>query len=295
VLARVWIVLLLSAVGLLISTPARADGKCEQRDRSTGECQAPGGDSTGGQTGGGSSDHDPRRSAKCIDTIFSDPARSLPCSSDLGQWSNSEQCYLKIFDGESENPRDFRKFHCFSPHYAGAIDTQVVTIIFNGQMADPEAIARELVASLQLHAIHIGLAPHAGSTGLVQLPVWMWAADPDGRTWGPASASKTEQGLTVVVTASVKTVDWDMGDGTIVTCGVGTARPTGGGTNASPDCGHTYTTTSAGKPGGAFNVTATSHWTINWAAGAQQGTFPFELSDTAPLTIIESRAVLTAP
>jgi len=123
----------------------------------------------------------------------------------------------------------------------------------------------------------------------------MWAAQPDSRTWGPASASKTEQGLTVVVKATVDHVDWDMGDGTTVTCGVGTARPAGGGVSASPDCGHTYTTTSAGKPSGSFTVTATSHWTISWIAGAQHGTFPFELSDTAQLKIIESRPVLTAP
>ena len=171
----------------------------------------------------------------------------------------------------------------------------MVTAIYTGPPVDPEALARGVVATLQLHAINIGLAPHANSTGLVQLPVWMWAADPDSRTWGPVSASKTEQGLTVAVRATVDHVDWVMGDGTTVTCGPGTARPAGGGTSESPDCGHTYTTTSAGKHGGFFTVTATSHWTISWTAGTQHGTFPFELSDTAQLKIIESRPVLTAP
>lgn len=99
----------------------------------------------------------------------------------------------------------------------------------------------------------------------------------------------------MVVNAEVESVGWNMGDGTTVTCGIGTIRPKGGGNNASPDCGHTYTSTSAGESSGSFTVTATSHWTISWVAGGQQGTFPFELSDTAQLTMIESRPVLTAP
>lgn len=291
-LRRVVVLVVSFAAALLTCVPAHADRTCKQYDKRSGICHV---DSHDGP-GGGSTKKGPKSlPLACIDSTFVSPDGTIACTGPLGEWSNAYQCYLKLYAGESTDIHKTRRFHCYAPAYAGGVDRFVVTTIYTGPLVDPEAVARGVVASLQLHAIHIGLAPHAGSTGLVQLPVWMWAADPDGRTWGPASASKTEQGLTVVVTASVKTVDWDMGDGTIVTCGVGTARPTGGGTNASPDCGHTYTTTSAGKPGGAFTVTATSHWTINWASGAQQGTFPFELSDTAPLTIIESRAVLTAP
>lgn len=249
-------------------------------------------------TGSGEPMPDPRGKQTpdtCVDSTYFTPPRALPCSGPLGNWSDDYQCYLKLYDGEPTDVREARHFHCFTPPYAGGIDQFMVTMIYNGPVVDPEKVARDVVVSLQLHAIHMGMAPHADSTGLVQLPVWMWAANPDSRTWGPASRAKTVQGLTVSVTATVDSVDWSMGDGTTVNCGVGTARPAGGGVSASPDCGHTYTTTSASKAGGLFTVIATSHWTINWVAGAQHGTFPFELSDTAQLGIIESRPVLTAP
>jgi hypothetical protein len=278
---------------LSVCTPAHADESCRQYDKNTGLCVVDGHD--------GSGDKAPRGKrgkptpSECVDSTFSNPARVVPCSGPLGDWNNAYQCYLKLYDGESTDSRELRHFHCFSPAYAGGIDRFMVTIVWTGPLVDPEAVAREVVASLQLRAIHIGLAPRAGSTGLVQLPVWMWTDNPDSRTWGPASASKTVQGLTVNVRAEVDSVDWDMGDGTTVNCGVGTPRPAGGGTSGSPNCGHTYTSTSATTSGGVFTVTATSHWTINWTAGDQHGSFPFELSDATQLTIIESRPVLTAP
>lgn len=280
------------ALGLFTAMPAQADKGCKTYDDNAGTCGADSHD------GSGAPRTDPRRKPtppRCLDSIYFAPPRALQCAGPLGEWSNQYQCYLKLYAGESTDVHETRRFHCFAPSYAGGVDRFIVTFIYTGALVDPETVARDVVASLQLHSINIGLAPRAGSTGLVQLPVWMWAAEPDSRTWGPASASKTVQGLTVTVRAEVDSVDWDMGDGTTVNCGVGTARPTGGGTNASPTCGHTYTSTSASKQGGSYAVTATSHWKIKWAAGAQHGTFPFELSDTAQLKIVESRAVLTAP
>jgi hypothetical protein len=296
-LSRAWVALLALTLGLSVSLPAHAEKKCEQWDRSGAVCAVWTGDPAGGSTPTGDDPKSRRahRALECIDHTFYDPTRALPCTSPFGEWSNHEQCYLKLYAGEPTDPQLTRRFHCFSPSYSGNVDTRVVNTVYPTGQVDPETLARAVAASLRLHAINIGLAPHANSTGLVQLPVWMWAADPDGPTWGPASASKTEQGLTVVVKAIVDHVEWDMGDGTTVTCGVGTARPAGGGTSESPDCGHTYTTTSADRKSGSFTVTATSHWTISWTAGAQHGSFPFELSDTAQLAIIESRPVLTAP
>jgi hypothetical protein len=293
-LRRLIVVLMILSVAALSSTPASADGSCEHHNKRSGDCQTDGHDGPGktpkrGKDGG----HTP---TQCIDSTFSTPPRTLPCSGPLGVWANEWQCYLKLYDGEPSDPYATRAYHCYSPPYAGGLDLRVVmSDAMPGTPVDPEAVARDVVVSLELHAIHMGLAPHPGSSGLVQLPVWMWAAQPDYQTWGPASASKTVQGLTVVVKATVDSVEWNMGDGTTLTCGVGTPRPAGGGTASSPDCGHTYTSTSASKASGAFTVTATSHWTINWTAGAQSGSFPFELSDTTQLTIIESRPVLTAP
>lgn len=289
------IAILLAAMSIstLFVSTSYADGSCEHHNRRSGGCWGDGGG--GPQKGPGSGGRGKTTPIGCVDSTFSRPARTLPCSGPFGNWSNDYQCYLKLYDGEPTDARLSRRFHCYAPPYAGGVDRSVVNIIYGGPQVDPQTVAREVAASLQLHAVHMGLAPRAGSTGLVQLPVWMWAAEPDLHTWGPVSASKTKQGLTVVVTAKVNTVDWDMGDGTTVTCGVGTLRPAGGGSSPSPDCGHTYTSTSASRYGGSFTVTATSHWAITWVAGTEHGSFPFELSDTAQLTMIESRPVLTAP
>ncbi len=150
---------------------------------------------------------------------------------------------------------------------------------------DPATIAGEILASINLRAVDIGLAPKPGPTSasLIGLPVWMWVDDPSATTWGPESKSKTERGLTVTVTAAVDYVDWTMGDGTTVRCDQGTARPESDSVEPSPDCGHVYSTSSADQASGKFSITATSHWTVRWVAGALNGTLdPLELTSTGP-------------
>ena len=170
-------------------------------------------------------------------------------------------------------------------------------IVVDGQPPpDPATIAGEILASINLRAVDIGLAPKPGPTSasLIGLPVWMWVDDPSATTWGPESKSKTERGLTVTVTAAVDYVDWTMGDGTTVRCDQGTARPESDSVEPSPDCGHIYSTSSADQASGKFSITATSHWTVRWVAGALNGTLdPLELTSTAQLAIVESHAVLS--
>ena len=102
------------------------------------------------------------------------------------------------------------------------------------------------------------------SIGLVGMPVWMWAANPDAHTCGPATASATAGGITVTATARVHQITWDMGDGTKVVCRTaGTPYKAAFGKQESPDCGHVYTTSSSHEPGDKFTVTATSDWVID--------------------------------
>jgi hypothetical protein len=71
--------------------------------------------------------------------------------------------------------------------------------------------------------------------------------------------------------------------------------PTGGDPEAaSPDCGHTYTRSSAGQPGQAFAVTATITWAISWAGAGQGGTLPVMTTRAdARFTVAESQALVT--
>ena len=56
-----------------------------------------------------------------------------------------------------------------------------------------------------LSAINIGIAPEPGpdSIGLVGMPVWMWAKDPNDHTVGPITASASAGGITITATAKV--------------------------------------------------------------------------------------------
>jgi len=130
---------------------------------------------------------------------------------------------------------------------------------------------------------------------LVHLPVWMWVARPDSMTWGPARHSKTDRGLTVTLTARVDRVVWDMGDGASVTCAsAGTARPGGGGREASPDCGHIYDKPSATETAGdgAYPIAATSYWSIDWTGGGRTGTLALDLTARTNLRVLTSSPVL---
>jgi hypothetical protein len=156
-------------------------------------------------------------------------------------------------------------------------------------------VARQAVSQLRLDSPRIGSNPAPGTAQLVSLPTWLWIG-PAG--WGARSATATVPGVSVTATATPTTVSWSMGDGSsTVTCrGPGTVFPAGGDPKASsPDCGHTYTRSSAGQPGEAFGVTATITWAISWAGGGQAGTLPaLTTQATAAFTVAESQALVAA-
>ncbi len=157
---------------------------------------------------------------------------------------------------------------------------------------DPAVLARQVLASLRISAIEIGLVPEAGPDrlGAVGVPIWMWVNDPGPQTLGPLTASDTAGGVTVTLDAKVASVDWDMGDGTIVRCDGANA----GGTQyvdaydlaESPTCGHVYQ-----HQGDPFTITATSHWQVNWVGAGQSGTLPVDMVSTTTRTIGELQAI----
>ncbi|MYT57980.1 ATP/GTP-binding protein [Streptomyces sp. SID7834] len=132
---------------------------------------------------------------------------------------------------------------------------------------DPEAVARQAVASMRLEGPKVA-SPRTAGTYVVGMPMWMWAT-PSPSTFGPETASATAGGVTVTATAKVTTVRWAMGDGTTVTChGPGTPYAKSRGKAMSPDCGHIYERPSSEQPGGRYQGTATATWTVTWTAPA---------------------------
>ncbi|SHI33903.1 hypothetical protein SAMN02745244_00138 [Tessaracoccus bendigoensis DSM 12906] len=152
-------------------------------------------------------------------------------------------------------------------------------------------MARRLLASIEFQSPEMGMFPKGDSLqhmGLVGWNMWLWAAPSSQLQWGPVTDSISESGITVTLTAEVDSMEWDMGDGTTISCGKGRAwsqQVTGGRNVPSPECGHVY------SGDGRYTVTATSNWDVEWSGGGQSGSLPFTLSRDAAVVVGEMQSV----
>jgi hypothetical protein len=154
-------------------------------------------------------------------------------------------------------------------------------------VADVAQFAR---SRLRLPRPAIAASPAADQ--LVHLPTWLWLTN----EWRAVSATAAVPGVSVTAVARPNSVTWSMGDGGMVIClGPGTPWQPGMNPRApSPDCGHTYRTSSAGHHADAFPVTATVDWTVTWSGAGQSGTFPnMTTSMSAAFRVVESHAIGT--
>lgn len=286
---------LLAAAGLLILAPApsSADTVCQVTDPETGVCliyvEVPGNPGDPGDEGD-DGPKDTGTGAACYwdgtkQNIHTPPPGPVPCTSDAGYWSNYYNCYISLLDPQppagdpnwqGHEPGDGAIYNCYQPQ------TGILIWIWSqdpppnsGIGPTPREVAQIAIEQMDLRAIDIGITPEPGeaSIGIVGMPVWMWAANPDEHTVGPITESASAGGITVTATATLHKITWDMGDGTEVTCtGAGTAYKPSYGRAKSPDCGHTYEKSSSKKPDGKYTVTATSDWVITWEGAGQTGT-----------------------
>ena len=102
----------------------------------------------------------------------------------------------------------------------------------------------------------------------------------------------------MTATATPVAVTWHPGDRSTVTCqGRAPYTSADNPASASPDCGRTYTSSSAGQPDGAFRATATITWDITWrGAGGAGGalTAPLFTTAVAAFRVAESQALDTS-
>jgi hypothetical protein len=120
----------------------------------------------------------------------------------------------------------------------------------------------------------------------------MWAKGGATKV-GPQHKSATYAGMAVSLDATVDKVVWDLGDGDRVTCSRGTPYTADIGFADSPTCGHRYERISKDRPGGAYRVSATSHWTVAWAAGGETGSIPLTFTAATSLQVGEIQVVVT--
>ncbi|MQS16484.1 ATP/GTP-binding protein [Streptomyces kaniharaensis] len=264
-----------------------------------------GGPGGNGSSGGGSGGGNSGGSGAPQPCMFNGVA--VPCSSSWGWYNAEDGCYYKVYEPQppagdplwqGHQPGDGAVYGrtCYLAAAGGGIAQgpkggfiwlQTPPPGYGGGVS-PAALAQEIFATMKFDVPDIGTAPEKGGKGVVGMPVWLWAT-PSKTSWGQWRESKAAGGLSVTVTAQVTQIDWSMGDGGSRTCTVpGTPYTSDKGGAASPDCGYRYTTTSAGKPDGKFQVSATTTWAVHWEGGGQQGDLqPIKKTSTTELTIGE--------
>lgn len=288
--------LLLVATGALVAIGqgmAAADTVCQQTNPTTGQCliwvEVPGNPGTPGNPGDNGPKDTGTGSACYWDGtnqgITKPPPGPVPCSSDAGYWSNGYHCYISLAKPQppagdptwqGHAPGVGAVYNCYQPQTGLLIMVWAQNPPPNaGTGPTPRDVAQLAIEQMGLHAINIGITPGPGkgSIGIVGMPVWMWAANPDSHTVGPLTASASAGGITVTAAARLYRLTWDMGDGTTITCnGAGTPYEASYGNKQSPDCGHVYQMSSSTESSGKFKVTATSYWVITWDGAGQTGT-----------------------
>ncbi|MFY1705407.1 hypothetical protein ACN28G_27430 [Micromonospora sp. WMMA1923] len=222
--------------------------------------------------------------------------RVIPCYDEfLGYFDNSTGCYHKLLEPQPTIVEGKQWYLVTCNGGLGSSREELFDAPPPGFGAppDPEELARRALASITLKAPRISVAPRRGTgPGLVGLPVWMWAS-PGANYFGPLTASASDRGLTVTITARVDRIVWDMGNGDRVTCtGPGTPYRVDGpyAGQPSPDCGYDDGYARAGS----YRISATTFWTVEWSASSGGAGDSFSLnrnSGGAPIEIDELQVV----
>jgi hypothetical protein len=235
--------------------------------------------------------------------------KSVPCTDpDFGTWSNALQCYLQAADPQPDPASPLwggrfpegAVYDCVATGAGPFTEVARIWLPQAPQVAavamSPEQAAQIVVARMDLRAASIGIVPEdePGRIGAVGAPVWMWTT-PGPTTFGPQRLTGSAGGVTITATAKVDRMVWSMGDGTSVTCRTpGTVYEDRFGFQDSPDCGHRYTRTSAGKPGNAYPISVTSFWVVDWTGPAgSSGRITLDLVSSTSIVVGELQALVT--
>jgi hypothetical protein len=125
------------------------------------------------------------------------------------------------------------------------------------------------------------LSPDLAVGGYVNFETWLSVADP-----GAVSATSSIPGLSATAIARVVRIEWQPGDGSLVTCDpFGDLPPTPDYTGKAP-CGHTFTQPSVASATGAtddqYHGSVTLVWEASWTASNGASGDLGEVSSTVP-------------
>jgi hypothetical protein len=150
----------------------------------------------------------------------------------------------------------------------GAIEIDGRVLIPEGGLVDPQQLAINALASVSIQPPAIRTSPSASGRLFVQVPTWLWL---ERDWWQPYEATARAGRVWSTVRATPVATTWSLGDGRTVSCrGPGTEWRPGLPDDAS-NCTYTYRNSSAGSPGGTFNLEATVTFEVSWSTNAGGG------------------------
>ncbi|HEY3673059.1 MAG TPA: hypothetical protein VGN51_19125 [Acidimicrobiia bacterium] len=293
-------------VGVGGATAAFADDgfssvECQQSSAAGCTVTAGSGSSTPASTGGAQPQAGVSGNGTCTDF----QGKAAPCTDPVWGFMGSNGCYWKVdadyhppaFDTADQHAGEAGAWYlvsCTSSSFSGTAGGIVWVPAWSAApLPAPEVLARQAVNQLSLSGPQVVTSPPPDRMQLVNVPTWLWL---DQSAWAPVSATASVPGESVTATATPMSVTWVLGDGSTVVCdGPGTPYQAGGDPTApSPDCGHTYSRSSAGEPGDVFVVSATVSWGVSWAGGGQSGALPALMTTSSvQLRVGESQAINT--
>ncbi len=153
-----------------------------------------------------------------------------------------------------------------------------------------ERVVRSLVSRLELPVPvpSVGPDPHANEWGMavVGYPLWLWTDNP-----AEVSSTVSGEGITIAIVARRGVTSFAMGDGGRVECGRMTPYSASVKPGAkSPTCGYVYGQPSL--PRGAYTVSASSRWVVEWSALGFQGSLPVTVTGERELRVGELHALV---
>ena len=272
---------LLAALVLALSSPlwlhspraaAASSGPCAVDWICVGASRPPSGGSTGSAGGGAGGAQ-----------ICQYGGQVVACSNQYGEFDPDDGCYyMKV---QPQPPAGDPLWQGNAPDAGGAVylrtcsnqaagdSVEVYLPVAPAVAKSPADVAAEALAKIHLARPVVHTAPGAATgTALVGAPIWLWidaARLPSGAyPWsnGKIVADATDTGISVTASVWPTGITWDMGDGGLAHCTVGspgTPYVPSDGAAASPTCGYTYTQPSAKAPG-TYAITATTAWHVHW-------------------------------
>ena len=232
--------------------------------------------------------------------VCTSSGHEVDCTSDAGIWHAGRFCYVRpetpvpsVSDAVWGGRTDGVVMRCTSAGNVATLYWQASAEV--AVVPDPARLAQVAVASMELRPIVMGTFPRttahsADELGYVGWNMWLWAEEPGETTWGPMTRSASEAGYSVSATASVDRVEWGMGNGDVVSCGVGTPwRSSLTHNEVSPDCGYMY------EQDGEYSVTATTLWSVEWSGMGSSGTISLDLSSSEVIRVAEIQVVNVVP